>query len=96
MKELLNNQIVEGILVTLICALMFWIFKWERFKLDEKKILTFLKASKSKTEYLFRSEPAISSDTNLSEDRVHKVCAKSNKIKRNQKEKKSWRLSSKN
>ncbi len=92
MKELLNNQIVQGILVTLICALIFWLFGWVRFKIDENKILTFLKASNAETEYTFRNEPAISSDTNLSEDRVHKVCAKSSKITRNQKEKKSWRL----
>jgi len=94
MSELLNNQIVQGILVTIACAFIFWIVAQVRFKRDESKILAFLKTSKDKTEFTFRGEPAISSETNLSEERINKVCSKSNKITRNKQDKKSWRLAS--
>ena len=92
MNELLNNQIVQGILVTLACAFKFWVVAQVRFKIDESKILAFLKTSKDQTEFTFRGEPAISSETNLSEERINKVCSKSNKITRNKQDKKSWRL----
>ena len=92
MKELLSNQMVQGILVTLACPFVFWVITQIRYKVDEGKILAFLKTSKKETEYTFRSEPAISSETNLSEDSVNKVCGKSNKITRNKQDKKSWRL----
>ena len=93
MKELLNSQIAQGVLVTLICAVLFWIVSLFRYKIDENKIITFLRKSKNETDYTFRGEPAISSETNLSEDRVNKVCSKSNQIKRNKNDKKSWCLS---
>lgn len=92
MNESLNNPITQGVIVTIICALIFWLVGWVRFKIDEKTIFNILVKSKAETEYTFRGEPYISSESNLSEDRVHKVCAKSKKITRNKNEKKSWRL----
>jgi len=92
MNELLNNGIVQAVIATLICAAIFWVFNWFRYKKDESKILTFLQDSIEKTDFIFRSEHAISSETNLSEERVHNICSKSSKTTRNQKEKKSWRL----
>ena len=92
MKELLKNGIVQAVIATLICAFIFWAFSWFRFKKDERSILSFLQSSIKNTEFTFRSEHAISSDTNLSEERVHNVYSKSNKITRNKKEKKSWQL----
>ncbi|GMQ89580.1 MAG: hypothetical protein BMS9Abin09_1082 [Gammaproteobacteria bacterium] len=92
MKELFNNNVVQGVIVTLIGAFILWLVSYIRFKMDEKKIHKFLTASTANTEFTFRSEHRIASETNLSEERVHKVCSKSKKIARNQKEKKSWRL----
>ena len=92
MNNFLNNNIAQGVIITLVAAFVLWVIGRVRFKFDENKILKFLRNSKNETEFTFRGEPAISSETNLSEDRVHKVCSKSNNIKRNQKEKKSWRL----
>jgi uncharacterized membrane protein YccC len=92
MKELLNNSMAQGILVTLACAFVFWIVAQIRFRIDERKIVVFLEKSKDETDYAFRSEPAISSEANLSEDRINKVCSKSIKITRNKQGKKSWCL----
>ena len=88
----LNNNIVQNVIAALIVALIIWGIAWLRFKIDENNILNILKKSKTETEYTFRGEPFLSSESNLSEDRTHKVCAKSKKITRNKNEKKSWRL----
>ena len=88
------NEIIQGVIITLVGTAIIWFIAWVRFKKDESAILKFLNTSKGTTEYTFRGEPAISSETNLSEGRVHNVCSKSSKITRNKKDKKSWRLSS--
>ena len=92
MKELINNGIAQAVIATLIGAFILWLISFARFKADENKIYKFLTDSAASTELTFRSEHRISSETNLSEERVHKICSKSKKITRNQKEKKSWRL----
>lgn len=92
MRELIDNSILQGVLVALIVAFLFWGVRIMRWRRDEKKILTFLYRSKAKTEHGFRSTYAISSDTNLTEGRVGKICSESKKIRRNQKELQSWAL----
>jgi hypothetical protein len=66
--------------------------KWYRDNRDGKKIYTFLLQSKTGTEWTFRSTQAISSHTKISESRVEAICSKHPKIKRNEKEKQSWKL----
>jgi CRISPR/Cas system CSM-associated protein Csm2 small subunit len=92
MLEFLSNGIVQGVLVAIIIGAFTMIVNRLKFKRDEKKIITFLKKSNQKTSHTFRSTHAIVSDTNLSENRVRKICSLSKQIRRNQKEKESWTL----
>lgn len=95
MRDFINNGIVQGVLAALILAFLFWVKSIIRRLKDENKIIRFLKKSAFETELNFRSTHAISSATNLTEERVNKVCGKSKRIRRNQKEKKSWILNEK-
>lgn len=93
MKEIFQNGIVQGVIVALIVAFIFWVIRHFKFKHDEKTLINFLGESKRETSHTFRTTHAISSATNLSEERIRKVCNKSKKITRNQREKESWKLS---
>lgn len=93
MSDYFENGIVQGVLATLIGVLILGIIGWLKFKRDEKIVTEFLKNSGIETRHTFRTTQAISSATNLSEERIGKVCSKSTMIKRNQKEKESWKLS---
>jgi len=90
----MTNEIVIGISVALVVAVIFGIKGWAHrtliFKMDESAILNFLKESSG--EFKFRSTEAIAAKTNISTGRVAIVCAKSNAIQRNAKEKESWCL----
>ncbi len=91
-SQSLSDQILIAIVSGLIVAILLGAWKVAHDRRDTNKIVTFLKNSEATTENTFRSNHAISSNTNLSEERVRKLCSKSNKIKRNTKEKESWRL----
>jgi hypothetical protein len=93
MNDFFKNGIVQVVIATLIGALILGIFGWLKFKRDEKVVTRFLKNSGVETDHIFRKTHAISSATNLSQERIRKVCSKSSKIRRNQKEKESWKLS---
>lgn len=92
MSEFFENGIVQGILATIIGAIILGVFGWLKFKRDEKIVTKFLEDSKVETGHAFKSTHAISSAINLSHERIKKVCNKSPKIKRNEKEKESWKL----
>ena len=91
-QQSLSNQIIIGIISSLVVAIMLGAWKIIHDRRDTNKIISFLKNSAATTKNTFRSNHAISSDTNLSEERVRKLCSKSKKIKRNTMEKESWRL----
>lgn len=93
MNNFFNNGIVQGVLATIIGVLILGLFGWIKFKRDEKIVTDFLKKSGVETNHTFRSTHAISSATNLSEERIRKVCSKCSRIRKNQKEKESWKLS---
>jgi hypothetical protein len=93
MSDFFKNGIVQGLLVTLIGAIILGLFGWLKFKRDEKIVAKFLQNSGVETPHTFRTTHAISSSTNLRKERIRKVCSKSSKIRRNQKEKESWKLS---
>jgi len=93
MNDFFKNGIVQVVLATLIAVLILGIFGWLKFKRDEKVVAKFLKNSGVETSHTFRTTHAISSATNLSQERIRKVCSKSSNIKRNQKEKESWKHS---
>ena len=88
----MSDQIITGIVSTLVVAILLGIWKVFRDKKDTGKIVFFLRNSKATTDNTFRSNHAISSGTNISEERVRNLCSKCEKIKRNELEKESWRL----
>jgi hypothetical protein len=69
MSDFFRNEIVQGVLVTLIGVLILGIIGWLKFKRDEKIVTEFLKNSGIETRHTFRATDAISSATNLSEER---------------------------
>ena len=71
MSEQITISIVSGIVV----ALIIWLIKVIKNKADTNKIIKFLTNSKQNTEYVFRLNHAIASDTNLSEEREFVICA---------------------
>jgi hypothetical protein len=89
MINLLSNGFFQSFLAAIAFGFLVWLIQKIRFVFDEKKIVRFIKNSKDS----FRSTEAIVSDTNLEQIRVQHVCARSSKIRRNQKEKESWCLS---
>ncbi len=88
----MSTQIIIGVISGVIVTLLLGAWKVIHDRKDTNRIITFLENSKATTKHTFRSTHAISSDTNLSEERVEKLCSKSNNIKRNTEKKKSWRL----
>jgi hypothetical protein len=91
MEDFMKNAIV-GIIVSLIVAFIIWTIQKFREKRAEEKIISFMNESAKITSWKFRSTPAISSHTNISSEKIEKICSKSKKIKRNEKEKESWKL----
>ncbi len=87
-----SDQIILLIASALVVAILLGVFKVISDKRDTNTIIAFLKDSEAATEDRFRSNHAIASDTNLSEERVRKLCSKTNRIRRNPKEKESWCL----
>jgi len=67
-----------------------YLHKLVKFKMDESSILQLLKDSTSNDKYL--STSTISSQTNITAERVVTVCSKSKVIKRNSTEEQSWCL----
>ena len=92
MSDFFKNGIVQGVLATLIGVLILGIFGWLKFKRDEKIVTEFLKNLEVETRHTFRTTHEISSATKLSKNRIRKLCSKSSKIKRKQKDKDSWKL----
>ena len=92
MGDFIHNGIVQGALAALIAAFVIWVIRAIRMQIDEKKIIAFLEKSAAETELHFRTTHAVASATNLSEERVSKLCSRSRRIRRNQKEKESWIL----
>ncbi|MDX2505260.1 MAG: hypothetical protein QNL62_12410 [Gammaproteobacteria bacterium] len=93
MSDFLNNDIVQWVLGTLIGGLILGIFGWLKFRRDEQIVTEFLKKSGIENNRRYTTTHEISSVTNLSKKRIRKVCSKSSRIKRNKKEKESWRIS---
>lgn len=88
-----NNNLSSALsTIAIMLALIFWIVKKCKNWSDSKKIYEFLLNSATTTDFTFRSTQVISSDTKIAESRVEELCIKHPKIKRNEKEKQSWRL----
>jgi hypothetical protein len=79
-------------IVVVIAGTLIWLFKWFQDKRDRDKIYKFLRRSAKERGWVFRTTHAISSGTKIPENRVSKLCNRDKRIKRNDKEKESWRL----
>jgi len=88
----MSDPIIAGVVSGIILTLLLGIWKVVHDAKDTNKIILFLEDSKATTDNKFRSSHAISSETNIPEDRVGKLCSLSGKIKRNANEQESWRL----
>jgi hypothetical protein len=87
-----NNQVLSGLAVAVILALVGACLKWNRDRRNSQKIYDFMLESQSKTGFTFRSTEAISSATKIPEKRVASLCIKHPNLKRNEKQKQSWKL----
>ena len=96
MSELIQVVTNNGLASTLVGAVVVGLagLGWSahRNRRDRRAIYAFLVASTSGTSFSFRSTQAIASHTRLTEDRVEALCSGHPKIRRNEKEKQSWRL----
>lgn len=87
-----NNNLGSGLATFVVIAFITWLWNKYRNWSDSKKIYAFLLTSKTETDYIFRSTEAISSHTQITENRVAELCSKHEKIKRNEEAKQSWQL----
>lgn len=97
MIEFISNNalacgIVGGVVAGILVTLLIWIPRKIKATRDSATIYEFLKKSEQEGKYTFRSTEAISSHTGIPEARIAELCTNHDKIKRNEKEKQSWRL----
>ncbi len=94
--DLLRDNVKEAAagvaIIVAIAGALIWIFKWFRDKRDRDMIHKFLRRSTKERGWVFRSTHAIASATRMPKNRVSKLCRQDKRIKRNDKEKESWRL----
>jgi DNA invertase Pin-like site-specific DNA recombinase len=92
MIDFFSNRIVQGVLATFVVVLVLGLFGWLKFRRDEKIVIEFLKKSGVETGEASGTTDAISSATELSRTRIHRICRKSTIIKKHGKQKGSWTL----
>jgi hypothetical protein len=90
-KIITENPLVSAVVAGLILTGMAWTIKKLKDKSDSRRIYKFI----SESNYTFLNTAAISSATHISEVRVAELCSKDKRIKRNAREKQSWRISPK-
>jgi len=87
-----NNKIVSIVVGAAIVGAGGWFVKWIQNKRDSNRIYRHLSKSAANTGWDFRSTEAISSTTQIPTNRVAELCSRDKRIKRNEKEKESWRF----
>lgn len=91
-----TNALASTVIGTLLAALICWLLRafWRSYRdmRDANKIERFMANSRETTDYRFRRTQAIAAATKIPERRVADLAIRHKKIKRNTKEKESWRL----
>ena len=87
-----TNQVLGGLAVLVLGGLFAWAIKNIRDRRDMKRVYEFLQKSTEATAWTYRSTQSIASGTKLPEGRVEMLCALHPRIRRNEKEKQSWRV----
>lgn len=88
LKEVAAGVAIVGAIFGVVC----WLLRWFQDKRDSDKICKFLRRSAKERGWAFRSTHAIASATKIPKERVSILCSRDKRIRRNEKEKESWRL----
>uniref|UniRef100_UPI0035B02CC4 hypothetical protein n=1 Tax=Hylemonella sp. TaxID=2066020 RepID=UPI0035B02CC4 len=92
MRYVSENSLASTLIAAILIGAVGGLWRLYRNARDSKRIYEYLVHSASNTDYVFRSTQAISTNTRIPESRVVDLCIKHPNIKRNEKEKQSWRL----
>lgn len=84
--------IVSSIVAALIVTYTVWLVKKAHASREAQAIYDFLRQSKEEGRFVFRSTSAISAHTRIPESRVAELCSRHPKIRRNEKERQTWRI----
>lgn len=90
--DFLGNNLIAELLAAALVGLVVYAVKYYRDWRDSRAIYNYMQSSKKTSPHTFRSTQAIASEVHMTETRVADLCGKHPGIKRNQKEKQSWRL----
>lgn len=92
MTDILDSEILQIVLATLVALAVLGLFGWLKFRRDEKIVTEFLKNSGIGDRDNDLTTAAISSATRLSETRIRRICSRSTLIKRHREDIESWKL----
>lgn len=88
-----TKEIAAGVAIALASAgIVLWFIRWLKDRRDTDKVYKFLVRSSKERGWSFRTTHAISVGTKLPESRVSELCRRDKRIRRNDKQKESWRL----
>lgn len=91
--EEIPKEIIAGVLILLVFALITYIVKFIRKQFHKRKIYNYLqKNTADEIGEKFKSTNEISNSCNLSTDRVTYICEIHKKVKRSSKNKKKWSI----
>ena len=85
------NTVFYWVIGILVCVFILGFFGWLKFRRDEKIVTDFLEKSGINTDG-FSTTHSISSATNMSRERIIKICKASSKIRRSRNDRDSWKL----
>lgn len=90
---ILSDYLIIAIVVVVVIIAHGWLYVWVRFKIDEGAVLKCLQDSKNTNEQLVMSSEVMSSQLNIPQNRVSRVCEKSHRIEASSNKKEHWTLS---
>lgn len=93
MTDLFDNEFVQGVLLAIIGILILGVFGWLKYRRDEKIVTKYLQEYAADSKHTKRTTQAISSATDLSEERIRKICTNHSNVSKHPKQTESWKLS---